>query len=250
MRISVISLCLLFCVALNACKKKDDTKPLVSADPHCVMTSIIEDYNTCRDSTRLTLIDGKLTDAVFYSNCTGQQISSAQQFVYETGRMYHIDSTTMQDRDTFFVDNDLRILEYRPSKGSPEPMTKYFYSPTGELQTSVDYYNGNVADSTHYVYNNGDLIGWHNSRYDTRYTYYDSLAVPANGLLVQQGISYGGASFLKSRHLVKEVIQNNTLACTFIYDFELNGNVSRKRMTIPITGTVYTTRYKYACAVE
>ena len=252
MRITTYCLLLLLFVATNACRKKEDNNavPIASGGPYCLMTAIIEDHNTCSDSTTLVLNGGKLTTAVFHSDCTGQQTSAAQSFIYEAGRVYHIDTTTLQDRDTFFVDSNLRILEYHPSKGQPEPLVKYFYTTQGVLETSVEYYGGNAVDTTRYVFSNGDLIEWHNSRYDTRYTYYDTLPVPGSGLLTQQALSYGSVGFLKSRHLVKEFIQNNTLACSFAYEFDGYGNVSRKRMTIPITATVYTTRYKYACMIE
>jgi hypothetical protein len=212
------------------------------------MTAIIEAHSTCSDSTSLEYLSDKLAAAVFHSDCNGQPIVSGQRFVYDSGRVYRIDTVILQVRDTFFVVSALRILEYHPSKGRPEPITRYFYTAQGVPTVSVDYHNGNVADSTHYVFSNGDMISWRNSRYDTHFTYYDTL-VPASGLLTQQALSLGSVKYLPNKHLLKEIVQNNT-HIKFVYDFDEYGNVATKRMTIPIVGSVDTTRYKYICAVE
>jgi hypothetical protein len=213
------------------------------------MQSIVHQSGTCRDSTSLFFLDSKLQNALRFNTCNGSTVKSEQRFVYDGGKIYIIDTSMKLDKDTVIVDSALRILEHHPSKGSPEMVAHFVYSQKGLLEYRIEYFSGmSTGDTTHYAFNNGDLIESGNKQITTQYTYYEK-EVPTSGFLTQQGLAYGSAFFIKNKHLLKEVIENNVVTVQYNYEFDSYGNVSKKTAATTATGLIETTTYNYLCAI-
>ena len=159
----------------------------------------------------------------------------------------------MADKDTLIVDAALHVLEqHRTSAatGNTGLLGRYTYSAQGLLRSSVIYFTQSGTDSIRYTFSNGDLAEAAGKTYTLRYQYYEK-AVPANGYVTQNGLSYGSAFFYKNAHLLKTITDGSgNVSFSYAYDFDAYGNVVRKIRTAPVNSHSDTTTYQYGCAVE